>query len=83
MTKNVSKTMTETILFEDCTNGVFWKVQAANKYDDTHAAVLVFHDDEKNEGVGKYVLENIKNVLDAAVCNRAKITITIEAIEED
>lgn len=81
MTKNVSD-MTETVLFEDCTNGVFWKVQA-NKCDDAHAAVLVFHDDEKNEGVGKYVLENIKCVLDAALCNRAKVTITIEAIEED
>ena len=74
--------MTETVLFEDCTNGIFWKVQK-NKNDDEHAAVLVFHDDEKNEGVGKYILENIKCVLDAALCNRAKITITIEAMEED
>lgn len=74
--------MKEVIIFEDCTNGIFWKVQA-NKHDDTHAPVLVFHDDEKNEGVGKYILENIKNVLDAELCNRAKVTITIEAIEED
>jgi len=74
--------MTETVIFEDCTNGISWKVQA-NKYDDTRDVVLVFHDDEKNEGVGNYILENVKNVLDAELCNRAKITITIEAIEED
>lgn len=75
--------MKEVIIFEDCTNGISWKVQT-NKYDDNaRDIVLVFHDDEKNEGVGKYILENIKNVLDAELCNRAKITITIEAIEED
>lgn len=81
MTKNVSKNMTETVLFEDCTNGIFWKVQE-NKNDDKHAAALVFHDDEKNEGIGNYILENVKDVLDAELCNRAKITITIEAIED-
>lgn len=74
--------MKEVIIFEDCTNGIFWKVQE-NKNDDKHAVALVFHDDEKNEGVGKYILENIKNVLDAELCDRAKVTITIEAIEED
>lgn len=75
--------MKETIIFEDCTNGVSWKVQA-NKYDDDARDIaLVFHDDEKNEGIGKYILENIKSVLDAELCNRAKVTITIEAIEED
>lgn len=75
--------MKETVIFEDCTNGILWRVQA-DKYDDNaRDIVLVFHDDDENEGVGKYILENIKAVLDAKLCNRAKVTITIEAIEED
>lgn len=73
--------MDEKIIFEDCTNGISWKVQG-NKYDDTRDILLVFHDDEKNEGVGKYILENIKCVLDAALCNRAEITINIRPIQD-
>lgn len=72
--------MKETINFEDCNNGIYLKIHPEDP--DACDVALVFNNDKKNEGVGNYILESVKYILDAESCNKAKITITIEPIKD-
>lgn len=73
--------MKETIIFEDCDNGIYLDIYPEDP--DACAATLVFENDKKNEGVGNFILEDVKHILDAEPCNRAKITIVIEPIKKE
>ena len=73
--------MKETIIFKDCDNGIYLNIHPEDP--DEEDIALVFKNEEKNEGVGNYILEDVRHILDAELCNRAKITITIEPIKED
>lgn len=73
--------MKETIIFEDCDNGIYLNIHPEDP--DACDAALVFKNDEKNEGVGNFILEDVRHILDEESCNRAKITITIEPIKEE
>lgn len=73
--------MKETIIFEDCDNGIYLNIHPEDP--DAEDAALVFKNDEKNEGVGNFILEDVKYILDTELCNRVKITIDIEPIKED
>ena len=73
--------MKETIIFEDCDNGIYLNIHLEDP--DATDAALVFKNDKKNECVGNLILEDVRNILDTELCNRAKITITIEPIKED
>lgn len=73
--------MKETIIFEDCDNGIYLNIHPEDP--DACDVALVFNNDKKNECVGNYILESVRHILDTELCNKAKITITIEAIKED
>lgn len=73
--------MKETIIFEDCDNGIYLNIHPEDP--DAEDATLVFNNDKKDEYVGNLILEDIRCILDTELCNRAKITITIEPIKED
>lgn len=73
--------MKETIIFEDCDNGIYLNIHPEDP--DACDAALVFKNDEKNEGVGDLILENVRHILDTELCNKAKITINIEPMKED
>lgn len=74
--------MKETIIFEDCNNGVYLNIHPEDP--DACDATLVFENDEKNEWcVGNFILEDVKHILVKESCNRVKITITIEPIKEE
>lgn len=73
--------MKETIIFEDCYNGIYLNIHPEDP--DACAAALVFKNDEKNEGVGNYILESVRHILDTELCNKVKITIVIEPIKEE
>lgn len=75
------KDMEEIIIFEDCDNGIYLNIHPEDP--DEENIALVFKSDEKNEGVGNYILESVKHILDAELCNKMKITITYEPIKED
>lgn len=73
--------MKETIIFEDCDNGIYLNIHPEGP--DACDAALVFENDKKNEGVGNLILEDVKHILDTELCNKVKITITYEPIKED
>lgn len=72
--------MKETIIFEDCDNGIYLDIHSEDP--DAEDAALVFNNSDKNECVGNLILEDVRNILDEEDCNRAKITITIEPIKD-
>lgn len=73
--------MKETIIFEDCDNGICLNIHPEDP--DACDAALVFKNEEKNEAVGRFILADVMYVLEEEDCNKAKITITIEPIKED
>ena len=73
--------MKETIIFEDCDNGIYLNIHSEDP--DEEDAALVFKNDEKNEGVGNFILEDVRHILDVELCNKVKITINIEPIKEN
>ena len=70
----------ETMRITQCDNGILMEVT----FDSDVLAhdILVFKDEEKLEGVGKYLLEDTKNVMDKNSCNKVRISITIESVED-
>lgn len=72
--------MKETIIFEDCDNGIYLNIHPEDP--DAEDVTFVFKNDEKDEGVGHCILADVKSVLDEELCSRAKITIIIEPIKE-
>lgn len=72
--------MEETIIFEDCVNGVYLKVIPVNP--DAETSCLVYQNENKSEKIGQLLLEDIKICMDSEPCNRVKITINIEPIKD-
>jgi len=73
--------MKETIIFEDCDNGIYLNSHTETS-EEIKELVCVFKNEEKNEAVGRFILADVMYVLEEEDCNKAKITITIEPIKD-
>lgn len=64
----------------DCDNGIFLKVHDFNP--DTEDAFLVYKHEEQEQMLGKFLMDSIRNKMDADLCNKVRIEMKIFSEKE-
>lgn len=64
----------------DCDNGIFLKVHDFNP--DAEDAFLVYKHEEQEQMLGKFLMDSIRNKMDADLCNKVRIEMKIFSEKE-
>lgn len=70
--------MKQTIKITACEDGIY----AVFHEEGADELPMVFPNETKNERLGKLFLRDVRQIMDAELCNKVKITMTIEPIIE-